>query len=51
MARRMVRRLPIVDQDDRPHGMLTFDDLVRHLSMEHDALADLVILQSTDLHR
>jgi len=46
MAKRMVRRLPVVDQDDRPHGVLAFDDLIRHLSVENDALADLVTLQS-----
>ena len=51
MAKRTVRRLPVVDQDDRPHGVLTFDDLVRHLSVENDALADLVILQATHLTR
>lgn len=49
MAKRMVRRLPVVDEEDRPHGMVTFDDMVRHLGTETDALADLVILQATRL--
>ncbi len=49
MAKRMVRRLPVVDSDDRPHGMITFDDLIRHLGSETDALADTVILQASRL--
>lgn len=49
MAKRMVRRLPVVDEEDRPHGMVTFDDMVRHLGSETDALADLVILQASRL--
>jgi CBS domain-containing protein len=49
MAKRMVRRLPVVDEDDRPHGVVTLDDLVRRLGTETDALADTVLLQSTHL--
>jgi CBS domain-containing protein len=49
MAKRSVRRLPVVDEDDRPHGMVTLDDLVRHLGREVDAVADTVVLQATNL--
>jgi signal-transduction protein with cAMP-binding, CBS, and nucleotidyltransferase domain len=49
MAKRTVRRLPVVDEQDQPHGMVTLDDLVRHHGTEGDALADTVILQSTRL--
>lgn len=49
MAKRMIRRLPVVDSDDRPHGMVTFDDLIRHLGHETDALVDTVILQASRL--
>lgn len=49
MAKHVVRRLPVVDQDDRPHGVVTFDDVIRHLGTETDALADMVILQATKL--
>lgn len=49
MTKRMVRRLPVVDEENRPHGVVTFDDLVRHLGTETDALADLVILQASHL--
>jgi CBS domain-containing protein len=49
MAKRGVRRVPVVDEDHRPHGMVTLDDLVRHLGREADAVADTVILQVTKL--
>jgi CBS domain-containing protein len=46
MAKRMVRRLPVVDELDHPHGVLTLDDLVRHLGVEADALVDFIVLQT-----
>lgn len=49
MAKRTVRRVPVVDDHRRPHGMVTLDDLVRHLGTEADALADTIVLQSTRL--
>lgn len=49
MAKHVVRRLPVVDEDDRPHGMVSFDDVVRHLGTETDALADMVIMQASRL--
>jgi CBS domain-containing protein len=49
MAKRSVRRVPVVDEEYRPHGMVTLDDLVRHLGREADAVADTVILQVTKL--
>jgi CBS domain-containing protein len=50
MAKRSVRRLPVVDEDDTPHGMVALDDLVRHLGREADAVADTVILQAATMH-
>ena len=50
MAKRSVRRLPVVDEDDTPHGMVALDDLVRHLGREADAVADTVILQTANMH-
>jgi len=49
MAKRSVRRVPVVDEEYRPHGMVTLDDLVRHLGREADAVADTVILQVANL--
>jgi len=49
MAKRSVRRLPVVDDDDTPHGLVALDDLVRHLGREGDAVADTVMLQATNL--
>ena len=49
MAKRSVRRVPVVDEDYRPHGMVTLDDLVRHLGREADAVADTVIHQVAKL--
>lgn len=49
MAKHAVRRLPVVDEQDRPHGMVTFDDVIRHLGSETDALADMVIRQASQL--
>ena len=49
MAKRVVRRLPVVDEQDVPHGVVARDDLVRHLGHEADALADTVVLQATGL--
>ena len=49
MAKRRVRRVPVVDEEDTPHGLVALDDLVRHLGREADAVADTVILQSANL--
>lgn len=49
MAKRRVRRLPVVDEDDTPHGVVAFDDLVRHLGQETDSLVDTVIRQTTNV--
>jgi len=49
MAKRAVRRVPVVDEHDHPHGMVTLDDLVRHLGSEADALADTLLVQSRNL--
>jgi signal-transduction protein with cAMP-binding, CBS, and nucleotidyltransferase domain len=49
MAKRRVRRVPVVDEDDTPHGLVALDDLVRHLGREADAVADTVMVQVTNL--
>ena len=49
MAKRTVRRIPVVDEHDRAHGMVTLDDLVRHLGTEADALSDTILMQARNL--
>ena len=49
MAKRMIRRLPVVDEEDRPHGVITLDDLLRHLGTETGALADTLARQAAHL--
>jgi signal-transduction protein with cAMP-binding, CBS, and nucleotidyltransferase domain len=46
MAKRAVRRLPVVDNQDHIFGMITLDDLVRHLGAETDRMADTVLMQT-----
>jgi len=46
MARRLVRRLPVVDELQHIYGMVTLDDLLRHLGSDADRLADTVLMQS-----
>lgn len=50
MAKRRVRRLPVVDEDDTPHGVVAFDDLVRHLGHETDSLVDTVVRQAASVY-
>ncbi|MDY7101050.1 MAG: CBS domain-containing protein [Actinomycetota bacterium] len=47
MAKRSVRRLPVVDEHDHPRGVITLDDLVRDLGAEADLLVDTIVLQSS----
>ena len=49
MAKRRVRRVPVVDEEDTPHGLLALDDLLRHLGREADAVADTAMVQVTNL--
>ena len=49
MAKRSVRRVPVVDEHDQPHGIVTLDDLLRHLGTEADALSDTVLMQSRNV--
>ena len=49
MAKRRVRRVPVVDEEDTPHGLIALDDLVRDLGREADAVADTVMVQVTNL--
>ena len=46
MARRLVRRLPVVDEQHHIYGVVTLDDLIRHLGSDADRLADTVLMQS-----
>ncbi len=46
MCRRRVRRLPVVDAHGRLHGMITLDDVARHVGREVDELTDLLVAQS-----
>ena len=46
MARRLVRRLPVVDDFHHIYGVVTLDDLLRHLGTDTDRLADTVLMQS-----
>jgi CBS domain-containing protein len=46
MARRLVRRLPVVDELQHIYGVVTLDDLLRHLGSDADRLADTVLMQS-----
>jgi CBS domain-containing protein len=46
MAKRLVRRLPVVDEVNHISGMVTLDDLLRHLGSETDRLVDTVLMQS-----
>jgi CBS domain-containing protein len=46
MAKRMVRRLPVVDEQSHVCGVVTLDDLVRRLGSDADRLADTVLMQS-----
>jgi signal-transduction protein with cAMP-binding, CBS, and nucleotidyltransferase domain len=46
MTKHGVRRLPVVDDEGTPHGMVTLDDLMRQLSRDSDALADTLLGQS-----
>ena len=45
MSSRSVRRLPVVDEYGKVHGIVTLDDLIRQLGMTADALADTVFVQ------
>jgi signal-transduction protein with cAMP-binding, CBS, and nucleotidyltransferase domain len=49
MSKRRVRRLPVVDEQDHPHGMVTLDDLMRRLGTDADALADTIITQTSGI--
>ena len=41
-----VRRLPVVDEQQHIYGVVTLDDLLRHLGSDADRLADTVLMQS-----
>ena len=45
MMKRRVRRLPVVDEDGRIHGLLALDDLVRNLGHQAEDVSDLLRAQ------
>jgi len=45
MMMRGIRRLPVVDDDGRLHGVLALDDLVRELTRHADALVSTLTIQ------
>ena len=47
MMKRRVRRLPVVDDDGRVHGLIALDDLVRNLGHQTDDVSDLLRSQSS----
>lgn len=49
MMKWAVRRLPVVDGDGTPHGVLAFDDLVRQLGHDADLLTDTLVVQAAHL--
>ena len=49
MQKRSIRRVPVIDDSGRVHGMVTMDDLVRHLTHEADALANALVMQDVGL--
>jgi len=50
MQKRAVRRVPVVDDLGKIHGVVAFDDLFRNLSHEADGLTDAVLAQSLHFH-
>lgn len=50
MQARGVRRVPVVDDRGKVHGLVAFDDLFRNLSHEADDLSEAVFAQSLHLH-
>ena len=49
MMKRGVRRLPVVDERGHAHGVLTLDDIVRHVARQADEISDLLLAQTTHL--
>ena len=46
MEKRGVRRVPVVDDMGKVHGLVAFDDLVRHLGHETDSLTGTLLGQA-----
>jgi CBS domain-containing protein len=49
MMKRAVRRLPVVDEHGRLHGLVALDDLVRNLGREAEELNELLVAQAARL--
>ena len=49
MADRGVRRLPVIDDDGRVHGVIALDDLIRHLTRQTDVLLATLSIQAERL--
>lgn len=50
MMGRGVRRLPVVDDDGRLHGVVALDDLVRELTRQADTLVSTMGIQARRAH-
>jgi CBS domain-containing protein len=46
-----VRRLPVVDEHGRPHGVVPLDDLLRQLGRAADAIVDAIRTQTPASYR
>jgi CBS domain-containing protein len=49
MIKRNVRRLPVVDEHGKAHGLVALDDLVRSVARQADELGELLLSQTTTL--
>jgi signal-transduction protein with cAMP-binding, CBS, and nucleotidyltransferase domain len=49
MIKRNVRRLPVVDEHGKVHGLVALDDLVRNVGRQADELGDLLFSQTSAL--
>jgi CBS domain-containing protein len=45
MMKRRVRRLPVVDQRGKAHGVVTLDDVMRNVARQADEVGDLLLAQ------
>jgi signal-transduction protein with cAMP-binding, CBS, and nucleotidyltransferase domain len=49
MLKRNVRRLPVVDDSGKVHGLVALDDLIRNVGRQADELGDLLLSQASAL--
>lgn len=46
MVKRSIRRVPVVDERGHAHGLLSLDDVIRHIGRQADELGDVVASQA-----